>query len=89
MSIVCSQCGGAPEIGRVAHPLHFKGSPGVGKGECRYEPVAYCPKCDPEPNFHGTVEYYDQTFDEYAGEAGSKLQQLAAALERHGPRGSF
>lgn len=45
---------GEPILGvRVAHPVWdgpFKCS---GGGECRYETVPYCPKCETEPNQHG------------------------------------
>jgi hypothetical protein len=82
VSIVCSECGGAPMIVAVAHPIWWRGTT-LGKGECRFEQVAYCPKCEDPPSFHGSPQYYDESYDDYVN------NWLAQTLDRRGPRGSF
>lgn len=62
----CASCGELLQWALVAHPLHFQRSD-IGLGKCRYEHVSYCPACNqPRPSFHGTVEYYPETFEQYA-----------------------
>lgn len=50
----CKKCGGNIMAARVAHPVWIKGMGCAGTGECRYEEVPYCPRCEEKPNFHGT-----------------------------------
>lgn len=68
----CARCGNRLVLAVVAHPLHFKDSP-AGLGECRYENVAFCERCEPQPRFEGAIEYYDQTFDEYAAQRADEV----------------
>jgi hypothetical protein len=49
----CKRCGGTIMGATVAHPIHFRETPGAGSGECVYKTVPYCPNCDKEPSFHG------------------------------------
>ena len=37
----------------VAHPIWDGPFPLSGSGQCNYETVPYCPKCETEPNYHG------------------------------------
>lgn len=50
----CMTCGEEVMSGRVAHPIWDGPIPMSGGGECKYEEVPYCPKCEEEPNFHGS-----------------------------------
>lgn len=77
MSIACSTCGGPPEVGVIAHPLHYPDQPGVGKGECRYEQIVYCPNCEEPPNFHGSIEYYETTMAQEVERAAQMARDLA------------
>lgn len=49
----CAQCGGEVLAAKVAHPVHDGLFPLSGSGECRYETVPYCPRCEVKPAFHG------------------------------------
>ncbi len=47
----CVQCDSEIMGGTVAHSIwNF---PLSGSGECHYETVPYCPKCEEKPNFSG------------------------------------
>lgn len=61
----CSKCGAALVLAVVSHPLHFRGSD-AGLGKCRYENVAYCERCEPQPSFYGAIEFYELDMVEYA-----------------------
>ena len=37
----------------VAHPIWDGPFPCSGRGQCEYETVPYCPKCEEKPSFHG------------------------------------
>jgi hypothetical protein len=50
----CVQCNSEIMAGRVAHPIWDGPFPMSGSGRCHYEDVPYCPKCEKEPNFHGS-----------------------------------
>lgn len=50
---VCADCGSEIMGERVAHPIWDGPSRCSGSGQCHYENVPYCPKCEQKPNFHG------------------------------------
>ncbi|MEA3329988.1 MAG: hypothetical protein U9Q06_04565 [Nanoarchaeota archaeon] len=50
----CVECGSEIQAGRVAHPIWDGPFPMSGSGKCHYKQVPYCPKCEKEPNFHGS-----------------------------------
>ena len=50
----CAQCGSEIMGAEVAHPIWDGPFPCSGSGRCHYEKVPYCPKCEKQPNFHGT-----------------------------------
>ncbi|MDD2678685.1 MAG: hypothetical protein PHT91_00710 [Candidatus Nanoarchaeia archaeon] len=50
----CVSCGSEILGARVAHPVHNGPFPLSGSGQCRYEDVPYCPKCEKKPNGHGS-----------------------------------
>jgi uncharacterized protein with PIN domain len=50
----CIDCNSEIKVVRVAHPIHDGPFPLSGSGRCHYEEVPYCPKCEEEPNFHGS-----------------------------------
>lgn len=47
------KCGTAIMGAKVAHPIWDGPFACSGSGQCHYETVPYCPKCEVEPNFHG------------------------------------
>ncbi|MBA7558665.1 hypothetical protein ES708_00271 [subsurface metagenome] len=47
------KCGTEIMGARVAHPIWDGPFPCSGSGQCSYETVPYCPKCETEPGFHG------------------------------------
>jgi hypothetical protein len=49
----CTECGTVILGVKVAHPVWEFPEMMAGFGECRYEMVPFCPKCEKEPNFHG------------------------------------
>lgn len=49
----CAQCGGEILSAKVAHPIWDGPAPMSGSGQCHYESVPYCPKCEKEPSFNG------------------------------------
>lgn len=51
---VCSKCGGGIDAENRAHPIHDGPFPLSGSGQCYYEQVPYCPKCETKPAFHGS-----------------------------------
>jgi len=51
----CANCGSEILGARVAHPIWDGPFPMSGSGECHYEQVPYCPKCEEKPKFHGTA----------------------------------
>jgi len=51
----CSDCGSEIKSKKVAHPIHDGPFPLSGSGKCHYEEIPYCPKCEEEPNFSGTI----------------------------------
>lgn len=51
---VCRDCGGDIMGKRVAHAIHDGPFPLSGSGQCEYETVPYCKKCDAEPSFHAS-----------------------------------
>jgi hypothetical protein len=53
-SYSCTKCGGEIQVGKIAYPIWDGPGPMSGSGRCEYERVPYCPKCEKEPNFHGT-----------------------------------
>lgn len=53
------QCGTEIQGARVAHPIHDGPFPLSGSGRCHYETVPFCPKCEKEPNFHGSPIDHD------------------------------
>lgn len=53
-SYECAQCGNEILSATVAHPIHDGPFPLSGSGECHYEAVPYCPRCEKKPDFHGT-----------------------------------
>lgn len=50
----CLDCGSEILATKVAHPIHDGPFPLSGSGKCEYEQVPYCPKCEKEPNSHGS-----------------------------------
>lgn len=50
----CRDCGATIMAAQVAHPIWDGPFPMSGSGRCHYEEVPYCPKCEPEPNLHGS-----------------------------------
>ena len=50
----CANCGSEIMGAKVAHPIWDSPIPCAGSGKCHYESVPYCPKCEQEPNFHGS-----------------------------------
>jgi len=50
----CMTCGEEVISGKVAHPIWDSPIPMSGSGSCKNEEVPYCPKCEDEPNFHGS-----------------------------------
>lgn len=50
-------CGEEISFVNVSHSVHDRRF-GGGWGEVLYEDVPYCPKHEPEPNFHGKRVYY-------------------------------
>lgn len=54
-SYICGTCGSEIQGTKVAHPIHDGPFPLSGAGKCQYETVPYCPKCEEEPNFHGSI----------------------------------
>lgn len=50
-SYQCNKCGSDIMSATVAHPIHDGPFPLSGSGECHYEQVPYCPKCEKEPSF--------------------------------------
>ena len=52
---LCNSCGGVIMSAHVAHPIHDGIIPGSGIGQCLDEDVPYCPKCEEEPGFDGTI----------------------------------
>lgn len=51
---VCAQCGSEILTGSVAHAIWRGFLPTSNTGKCHHEEVPYCPKCEKEPDFHGT-----------------------------------
>lgn len=49
----CASCGGEILTATVAHPIWDGPFPGSGAGECKYEGVLYCPKCEKKPESNG------------------------------------
>lgn len=47
------KCGEEIMGAKVAHPIWDGPFPRSGSGQCHYETVPYCPKCEMEPSFHG------------------------------------
>jgi len=47
------KCGTKIMGARVAHPIWDGPFACSGSGQCHYETVPYCPKCETEPSFHG------------------------------------
>ena len=50
----CVECGSEILAAQVAHPVHDGPFPLSGSGRCENEQVPYRPKCEKEPNFHGS-----------------------------------
>jgi len=50
----CNTCGSEIMGATVAHPIHDGPFPLSGSGQCHYEEVPYCPKCEQKPNYHGS-----------------------------------
>ena len=50
----CSDCGSGIMSATVAHPIHDGPFPLSGSGQCHYEQVPYCPKCEEKPNYNGS-----------------------------------
>jgi len=50
----CIECNSTILTTTVAHPIWDGPFPLSGSGECHYEHVPYCPKCEKKPNFDGT-----------------------------------
>ncbi len=53
------KCGTQIDGARVAHPIHDGPFPLSGRGQCHYETVPFCPKCETEPGFHGAPIDHD------------------------------
>lgn len=49
----CLNCSSKVLSAMVAHPLYGESSPLSVFGECHYEYVPYCPKCEKKPSLHG------------------------------------
>lgn len=47
------KCGETIMAAQVAHPIWDGPFPMSGSGQCHYETVPYCPKCETKPSFHG------------------------------------
>ena len=50
----CNDCGSDIMSATVAHPIHDGPFPLSGSGQCHYEDVPYCPKCEEKPNYNGS-----------------------------------
>jgi len=50
----CLKCGSEIVAAQVAHPIWDGPFPMSGSGQCHYESVPYCTKCEEKPNFHGS-----------------------------------
>lgn len=51
----CVKCATTVSAARVAHPIHDGPTPLSGSGQCSYEDAPFCPKCEKEPDFHGSA----------------------------------
>lgn len=49
----CLTCGSEIVAAQIAHPIWDGPFPCSGSGQCNYESVPYCPKCEEKPSFHG------------------------------------
>ncbi len=52
-------CGTDLSVADVAHSIWERGT-NAGWGEVVREAVPFCPKCEPQPSFHGRPVYYKQ-----------------------------
>ena len=50
----CNDCSSDIMSSIVAHPIHDGPFPLSGSGQCHYEQVPYCPKCEEKPNYNGS-----------------------------------
>lgn len=49
---LCKNCGSIIMSQTVARSMHLKDMLG-GFGQCQYDEIPYCPKCEVRPNYHG------------------------------------
>ena len=49
----CTNCGKGINTVTRAHPIHDGPFPLSGSGQCKYQSVPYCPKCEEKPNESG------------------------------------
>jgi len=50
----CTKCGEGIKAVKRAHPIHDGPFPLSGYGQCEYEPIPYCPKCEEKPSESGS-----------------------------------
>ena len=50
----CINCNSEIMTVKVAHAIWDGPFPCSGSGSCAYENIPYCPKCEKEPNYHGS-----------------------------------
>jgi hypothetical protein len=51
----CTKCATTVLAALVAHSIHDGPFPLSGSGQCSNETVPYCPTCEKEPDFHGSI----------------------------------